>query len=1633
MTIRNFWRFSSALLTIFFLLILAASEAQSQAWTISITAESLTLSESTTVEFGVDENATDGNDPDLDVTTELPPSPFDLLYLNIAFVGPDMLVFSKDIRPAGPWNCLVKTNDKFTLSWQTSEGAIPDNVLLLLNIGDGSELIDMKMVSSRENIPAGTYTMTITAHAQQEVNIPDANFEAAIREALNKPDGPLTDTDLATLTLLNADERNISDLTGLEYCTSLTKLDLARNQITDLGALQNLTSLTELTLSGNQISDVSPLQNVTSLTKLFLDGNQISDLQPLVDNSMLDTGDHVNVKGNPLSSNSLNTCIPTLQARGVTVEFDPIVSSITVSPDPIDFGNVIAGESATVTVSIGNDGDAELNVTDITALASVPACGLIDVTISDSVFTIAPNDTHDIILTLTASSAGEISGTLTITSNEPNSPKLITISAFVLVPTSVTILSPTADTEYPVGADIEVVAEVKDQLEQTMAGVEVTFSGNVSPTSATTDDNGQAKTQLTVAEGDNTVTVTVTDPPDITGTVNVIGVLVPASVTILSPTADTEYPVGADIEVVAEVKDQLEQTMAGVEVTFSGNVSPTFATTDANGQAKTQLTVAEGDNTVTVIVTDSPDIIGTVTVIGVLVPTSVTILSPTADTEYSVGTVIEVVAEVKDQLVQMTGIEVTFSGNVSSTSATTDANGQAETTLTIAEGQNTITVTVTEYPNVTDTVTVTGVTPTPQNDPPEIIKIGGKDVPGTFDAVVGEQLVLDVEATDLDGDIVSYEVFPKPTGASINETTGVFTWAPTSDQVGTYTIEFMVIDSMDEYDSANVTITVQRPPSLDTEAEITSVTITGSPAKLGGIITVTLVGETNGTATFSIAGVTNATDVAMTEYPSGNYVGSYTAKMGDDVMNATVTVTLTDAMGNIGTDATKKVTIDTVTVDTVAEITSVTVTGSPAKAGSIINVILVGEPNGTATFSIDGVTNATNVAMTEYPSGNYVGSYTARIGDDVENATITVTLMDAMGNINTNATQKVTIDTIAKITSVAVTGSPAKSGSIINVILVGEPNGTVAFSIDGVTNATNVAMTGGTFGNYVGGYTARMGDDVEDATVTVTLTDAMGNEGKYATQKVTIDTIPPTIASATFGRGEVKAGETVVLTVITEPGAIVTADISALDITQMWPVTLVESTGLPGAFTVSVTANAEPGDKIVTITAEDIAGNATIPPKEVTIELIPSFIEFDLTLNPGFNLISIPLADATVEETIEPISMVKNLADALGKDAWSLIVSLDAETGTFRSYTPTTPDDAKSNVEIMGDTGLIVIMRQTKTLKLRGNSWQPGDIALNQGLNLVGIPLKDESLVKMSDLAERINGNVNLIVSLNPDKGVFQSFIPGSTPDDALSNITIDGGVGLILVMGSEGKFSVTGEPWSNKNRRTSPIASPRKRLFYVFSRVLTCEKTSHLMLDQTISPILELDGTVAVNGLFVTVRNLSSDAVMTDKTGLTAGDGRFSITFVDFVTNQSAKVGDVLEVSFKDPNGKLGVDSIRYVVTENDIQLGRISLDNLVAYTIPTYTELLQNWPNPFNPETWIPFKLKEESDVAITIYDINGRIVRTLELGHIPAGLYKTKSKAAYWDGANDVGEHVASGVYFYRIQAGNFSASRKMAILK
>ena len=133
--------------------------------------------------------------------------------------------------------------------------------------------------------------------------------------------------------------------------------------------------------------------------------------------------------------------------------------------------------------------------------------------------------------------------------------------------------------------------------------------------------------------------------------------------------------------------------------------------------------------------------------------------------------------------------------------------------------------------------------------------------------------------------------------------------------------------------------------------------------------------------------------------------------------------------------------------------------------------------------------------------------------------------------------------------------------------------------------------------------------------------------------------------------------------------------------------------------------------------------------------------------------------------------------------------------------------------------------------------------------------------------------------------------------------------------------------------------------------------------------------------------------------------------------------------------------DTIRKWITlahvRNDgslvFQRGIANLESLLASRVPSETRLLLNYPNPFNPETWIPYQLSEPAEVTVSIYSVDGKLVRTLVLGYQPTGVYQSKSRAAYWDGHNAFGERVASGLYFYTLTAGDFTATRKMLIRK
>jgi len=200
-------------------------------------------------------------------------------------------------------------------------------------------------------------------------------------------------------------------------------------------------------------------------------------------------------------------------------------------------------------------------------------------------------------------------------------------------------------------------------------------------------------------------------------------------------------------------------------------------------------------------------------------------------------------------------------------------------------------------------------------------------------------------------------------------------------------------------------------------------------------------------------------------------------------------------------------------------------------------------------------------------------------------------------------------------------------------------------------------------------------------------------------------------------------------------------------------------------------------------------------------------------------------------------------------------------------------------------------------------------------------------------------------------------------------------------------------------------------------------------------------DGTTNVLDLILVAQHLGKDAAADPQSDVN-GDGTINVLDLIVVAQNLGEPANAAAPSnLAMDNLQLDPATIQMWIAQaeakNDGSLafrqGIANLQRILASLLPEETALLPNYPNPFNPETWIPYHLAEPADVTVRIYAADGALVRTLALGHQAAGIYENRTRAAYWDGKNAVGESVASGVYFYTLTADDFMTTRKMLIRK
>ena len=428
--------------------------------------------------------------------------------------------------------------------------------------------------------------------------------------------------------------------------------------------------------------------------------------------------------------------------------------------------------------------------------------------------------------------------------------------------------------------------------------------------------------------------------------------------------------------------------------------------------------------------------------------------------------------------------------------------------------------------------------------------------------------------------------------------------------------------------------------------------------------------------------------------------------------------------------------------------------------------------------------------------------------------------------------------------------------------------------------------------------------------------------------------------------------------------------------------------------------------------------------------------EYLLSIPVGISLIHVPLKVTAVDGVEKTIISVADLYDALGgADTVNLLGTHDSKIRRWFSYTGTPDRGTSGDQPLTDDKGIIASMKAPVAIRLRGDALGANGssaITLYPGINIVGVPLRDSRIARVSDLFALDGIRDNVIAITVSDSGEFHTVRQVGDPGD----IPITGGQSFNLKAQEAATVAISGDGWYNAS---GTAAAPLLSL------------TGIQVTDTT--PVLALRGSIASpvggrgrmshlptgSGFRVIAKNLSTGrAVSTEPRSafrtVTGGErAGYQLTVVDIETGWAAQIGDKLEISVRSPDPLIGVQPLQYTVTAEDVKQGLIQLTELVAYEIPTETELLRNYPNPFNPETWIPYRLAEDAFVTLTIYDLSGRVVRTLDVGHQIAAVYESRSKAVYWDGRNDVGEGVASGVYFYHLSAGDYSATRKMVILK
>ena len=408
-----------------------------------------------------------------------------------------------------------------------------------------------------------------------------------------------------------------------------------------------------------------------------------------------------------------------------------------------------------------------------------------------------------------------------------------------------------------------------------------------------------------------------------------------------------------------------------------------------------------------------------------------------------------------------------------------------------------------------------------------------------------------------------------------------------------------------------------------------------------------------------------------------------------------------------------------------------------------------------------------------------------------------------------------------------------------------------------------------------------------------------------------------------------------------------------------------------------------------TLSTEDVPAETPEEPapEEPMPEPVVEGPGFDMTLEPGLNMISIPLMPP------DPYT-ARSLAEMLGATA---VIQLDATMQRFTGYTVA---DEGDGFDVTGDKGYIVNTPTGGMVKFTGEAWD------NQPEQAEPEPMPEEPVAEEPVVED----------APAEDVPVEDAVVEDVPAEDAPAEEVAEEPAAEEEAPADDAAADAGGDDAGAEDAADAVPAAPALATYdSAWAFIVTSD----------------IHGMETGTAYTLVAENLRTGIIATEN--VTNAARRSSAVWADLNRKSVVEAGDKLEVALYDDRGRIVSGPFQRTVTTSDIRNAFLSLQLNVGDVQPQDTLLAQNFPNPFNPETWIPYQLSKATEVKIDIYNVSGHLVRSLDLGWQPTGSYMSPSSAAYWDGKNAVGERVASGIYFYTLQTSDFTATRRMVILK